>query len=152
MFDVFGEFDSAMEINMAAEGLKEEGDIENLRKLAEENGLQYYVEDYIAGLSDELCDVITAAIGKLSVEREAAKEWSIIADDIIGYLESNCDDIDFAAAVRKKDKRVEKVALIIMETAKKQRQKIGNSGGQVGYCGMMQGYQLIKEYYQEGAK
>ena len=32
MFDVFGEFDSYMEINMAAEGMKEEGDVKSLRE------------------------------------------------------------------------------------------------------------------------
>lgn len=39
MFDKFGEFDSAEELNKAAEGLKEEGDKESLIELAKENGI-----------------------------------------------------------------------------------------------------------------
>ena len=39
MFDKFGEFDSAEELNKAAEGLRNEGDRESLIELAKENGL-----------------------------------------------------------------------------------------------------------------
>ena len=35
----FGEFDSAEELNKAAEGFKNEGDLESLYALAEENGI-----------------------------------------------------------------------------------------------------------------
>ena len=49
MFKVFGEFESAEEINKSAEGLLEEGDKENLYVLAEENGLDKEdVDDFIA--------------------------------------------------------------------------------------------------------
>ena len=34
LFERFGEFDSVEELNMTAEGLKEEGDIESLKVLA----------------------------------------------------------------------------------------------------------------------
>ena len=40
MFDIFGEFDTFEELNMAAEGLKNEGDTDSLYKLAEENGIE----------------------------------------------------------------------------------------------------------------
>ena len=40
MFDRFGEFDSYEEINEAAEGLFNEGDLESLRLMAAENGLE----------------------------------------------------------------------------------------------------------------
>lgn len=47
MFDKFGEFDSAEELNKAAEGLKEEGDKESLIELAKENGIDPEdAEDY----------------------------------------------------------------------------------------------------------
>ena len=39
LFEKFGEFGSAEELNRAAEGLKEEGDTQGLRLLAEENGI-----------------------------------------------------------------------------------------------------------------
>lgn len=35
LFERFGEFDSVEELNMTAEGLKEEGDLESLKVLAE---------------------------------------------------------------------------------------------------------------------
>ena len=40
MFERFGEFDSAEELNLTAEGLKTEGDMESLLVLAEENGIK----------------------------------------------------------------------------------------------------------------
>ena len=39
LFERFGEFDSVEELNMTAEGLKAEGDLESLKILAVENGL-----------------------------------------------------------------------------------------------------------------
>ena len=39
MFDKFGEFDSYEEINRAAKAQLEEGDLEAIRTIAEENGL-----------------------------------------------------------------------------------------------------------------
>lgn len=47
MFEKFGEFDSCEEINMAAQGLYEEGDIKSLRALAKENGLEDMLEIYL---------------------------------------------------------------------------------------------------------
>lgn len=40
MFDKFGEFDSFSEINELAENLLNEGDIESLKVVAKENGIQ----------------------------------------------------------------------------------------------------------------
>lgn len=39
MFDKFGEFDSYEEINRAAKAQLEEGDLEAIKTIAEENGL-----------------------------------------------------------------------------------------------------------------
>ena len=47
MFDKFGEFDSFSEINELAENLLNEGDIESLKVVAKENGIQY-IKDQIA--------------------------------------------------------------------------------------------------------
>ena len=47
MFEKFGEFDSCEEINMAAQGLYEEGDIKSLHALAKENGLENMLEIYL---------------------------------------------------------------------------------------------------------
>lgn len=148
MFETFGEFDSYLEINMAAEGLKEEGDLKSLRKLAKENGLQDFVEDYMNGDLPELCNVFTAAIGKLEVEKKDADKWGVFADDIADYLASHCDDVEFAAAVRKMGKRIKTAAARVEAEAKKNR--ISIPGGTCNYCGPMKGYQLIRDYYREG--
>ena len=46
MWDKFGEFDSAEELNRAAAAQKAEGDREALIMLAEENGIDYAVDIY----------------------------------------------------------------------------------------------------------
>lgn len=146
LFEIFGEFDSYMEINEAAEGLKMEGDLENLRKLAKENGLELDVEDYINGEMDELCDPISAAIGKLAIENK--EENNYMYSNVIDYLSSNCDEIELALAIRKKGKRVKEAAVKVMEEAKKHM--ISMPGGKCGYCGEAKGFQIIKNYYLEG--
>lgn len=152
MFEIFGEFDSHMEINMAAEGLLEEGDLEGLRKLAEENGLSDYTENYINGETDKLCDAITAALGKLDIEKENAREWAALADDVVDYIKGHCDDVDFAMAVRKKGKYITKAAERVEAEAKKHTVLMPDGKGKCHYCGPMKGYQLIKEYYTGGGR
>ena len=71
MFEKFGEFDSAEEINKSAEGLKAEGDTESLLALAKENGIdEDDVYDYLDDVVDELCNPLMAAMGKLQVEAD----------------------------------------------------------------------------------
>ena len=86
MFEKFGEFDSCEEINMAAQGLYEEGDTKSLHALAKENGLEDMLEIYLEQTPDDitsgevwLCDPISAAIGKLKVEQKEASNWSFLA-------------------------------------------------------------------------
>ena len=68
MFEKFGEMSSYKEINTLAENLSNEGDLESLRAMAEENGIPGdYVELYINGDIPYLCDIPTAAIGKLDI-------------------------------------------------------------------------------------
>ncbi len=145
LFKVFGEFDSYEEINKAAAGLFAEGDMENLKKLAEENGLEEDLQFYIDGGTTELCDPITAAFGKLKVEREQAKDNYVIMA-VIDYLEANCDDMELALAIRKKGKRASAMYKIIEDEAKKNRS--GNSG----VCSDMRAFQLTREYYRGGGK
>ena len=75
MYEIFGEMDSAEEINAAASGLKDEGDQENLFRLAEENGIDSaFVDMYLDGTMENLCcDAATAALGKIDVETAALK-------------------------------------------------------------------------------
>ncbi len=155
MFEKFGEFDSCEEINMAAQGLYEEGDIESLHVLAEENGLEDMLEIYLQQEEEDilngevwLCDPVTAAIGKLEIEKKAAADWKILADDVAGYLMGNCDDEAFARCIRKEGKRIEEAAERIAKEAKSNTVTLPG-GGRCSYCGPMKGYQIIKEYYME---
>ena len=69
LFAKFGEFDSAEEINRAATAQLKEGDLEAVRMIAKENGIDdMSAEDFIRGDWPELCSPFMAAIGKLEVE------------------------------------------------------------------------------------
>lgn len=108
MFEKFGEFDSVEELNAAAEGQKEEGDMEALIGLAVENGLdQGDAEDYMDSVVDQLANPLMAALGKLKVESEHVKCTEIM-EDWLDYIKSQCmDHEEVARAVRKKDKSLE---------------------------------------------
>ena len=107
MFEKFGEFDSAEEINATAEGLKAEGDKESLYAMAEENGLEKEdVEDYLDGYTSELVNPLMAAFGKLEVEERELRPKHIMVD-WVNYIKSQCADKETVArAVRKKGKSV----------------------------------------------
>lgn len=143
LFEKFGEFDSYIEINEAAKGLFQEGDTKSLRELAKENGLEEEVKWYLNGETEELCDALSAALGKLKVERR--EENSLFYDDVADYLMANCDDVDFAMAVRRTGKRMEEAAGLIWEEANKNTATV--HGKTCNYCGPMRGYQMIREYY-----
>lgn len=77
----FGEFKSVEELNLCAEGLKEEGDLESLKKLAEENGID--VEDaidYFDGIYPEFTNAILAAVGKIDKEMSELNLGEILQD------------------------------------------------------------------------
>jgi hypothetical protein len=105
MFEKYGEFDSAEEINAKAAELKVLGDRAALRELAMENGLDPEdAEDYADGIiEDDLCTVFMAAQGKIKVEMEAMKltrEFEMLADE----LQAEIQDLKLAAGVRRKGK------------------------------------------------
>ena len=55
MYEIFGEFNGVDELNESALGLRNEGDLENIKVLAKENGIpECYVEMFIAGDMDIL--------------------------------------------------------------------------------------------------
>lgn len=105
MFDKFGEFDSFEEINRAAEAQRAEGDLEALKVLAEENGLDPEdAEDYFDGAMGELCTESAAALGKLRIEKTDMKlerEFVMLTEE----LEKACmEDPAVAAGVRRSGK------------------------------------------------
>lgn len=108
MFDRFGEFDSVEELNAAAEGQKEEGDMEALKALAVENGLDPEdAEDYMNGTWSQLANPRTAALGKLKVEAEHVKCAEIMGD-WLDYIKDQCiEREEMQRAARKKGKSLE---------------------------------------------
>ena len=157
MFEVFGEFDSAEEINLTASGLKEEGDLEGLKKLAVENGLdEEDAEDYADGAMDELVNIKGAAIGKLDVECTELKPKEII-EDWVEYIKAECMWSDkMAEAVRRKGKSLKgciaKLLLWSFKNCYAVDKEILKEAGvtpgcKMGIPGMGRAKQLIREYY-----
>lgn len=105
MFDKFGEFDSAEELNRAAAAQKAEGDGEALAALAEENGIDREdAEDYMDGCADELATPLMAAMGKLKVEIGDLKLNMVLLDWVM-ELQAECTESgELARAVRNKGK------------------------------------------------
>jgi len=109
MFEKFGEFNSHEELNLAAEGLFNEGDMDSIRRLAQENGIEVEIVNlYIEGEIPELCDAMIAAAGKLNIEKleKSIKDYNnkIPADPIVEYLLARCEQVELAKAIRRKEK------------------------------------------------
>lgn len=107
MFDKFGELNSCEEINELAENLFNEGDIDSLKVMAKENGIQEdFVEMYLQGDILVLCDALTAALGKIDIEAAELKPKEIM-EDWVEYLRGQCvEDNTLARQVRKKRKKL----------------------------------------------
>ena len=158
MFDKFGEFNSAEEINKTAEGLFNEGDSTSLYEMAKENGIEKeYVDMYLAGDIPGLCDVLTAALGKIDVEVADLKPKEIM-EDWVEYLRGQCMENEILAfSVRKKGKSLKGcIAALLMWSFKNQQpidkgivKAAGISAGKVtlGIPGMGRAKELIRDYY-----
>ncbi len=107
MFDKFGEFDSAEELNRAAAAQFAGGDEQAIYDIAEENGIDKEdAEDFMDGIIPELVTVRTAAIGKLKVEAEEYHLKGLLGE-WVDELRALCmEDEEFAKAVRKKNKEL----------------------------------------------
>lgn len=147
MYDKFGEFDSAEELNQAAAGLLSEGDITSLKELGLENGIdEADVEDYIDGCADEFATVSMAAFGKLAAEEKSIKdkkEYQQAARIIFPMVRGLCLKESFCRAVMKKGKR----AMNVYEAMKKEasNHKIGNMATACGTDRELSN--IIKAYY-----
>lgn len=158
MFDKFGEFDSAAEMNASAEGLLEEGDTDSLYILAEENGIDREdAQDYIDGAVPELANVLMAAYGKLAVEAKELKPYEIMGD-WLQYIKVRCqEDPEMAAAVRRKGKSLKECIGALLKWSFQNQRNIdkdiikaaGVNAGRVtlGIPGMGRAKQIITEYY-----
>lgn len=163
MFDKFGEFDSYEEINKKADELFNNGDMDSIRKLAEENGIDKEdAEDFIDGVIDELTTPLVAAVGKLKVESEELKLKGIL-QDWVDEIHSMCaDNMEFAKAVRKQGKDLagyiaktaesgyENRVVVdkkIVEKAKKIKSVIGNHEFAIGIPDKKTRRELATAYY-----
>lgn len=157
MFETFGEL-TAEEINKTAEGLKNEGDINNLIVLAKENGIdEMYARLYIEDELDQLCDVASAALGKLAIEEADLKPVEII-EDWVAYIKGSClDDENIAVAVRKKGKNLKGCIAELLKWSFKNAYNVdkdiikaagvSNATVKMGIPGIGTAKKLIKEYY-----
>lgn len=103
MFEKFGEFDSAEELNKKAAELK--SDVEEVKKLAVENGLEPEdAEDYCTGATGELATLLMAALGKLEAEEKDLKLTGILKDWSDEVKKTCTESESMARAVRKKGK------------------------------------------------
>lgn len=122
MFEKFGEFDSAEELNRAAAAQKEQGHEEALYILAEENGIDREdAEDYYDGALDVLVTPAMAAIGKLAAESKDLKLGGVLLD-WMDELRTMCiEDESFARAVRRKGKGLDGYIALTAEEGYKNR-------------------------------
>lgn len=158
LYDKFGEFDSADEINASAEGLFNEGDYENIKVLAKENGIEKdFVDMYLSGDIPVLCDTTSAALGKLEVEASELKPVEIM-EDWLEYIKMCCaDEAEMAKAVRAKGKSLKGCMASLLAWSFKARYKvdaeivkqarIGGARVEMGIPGMGTAKRLIREYY-----
>lgn len=158
MFDKFGEFDSAEEINATAAGLLEEGDLEGLREMAKENGFdEDDVQDYIDGIYPELANTYTAAWGKLDVEMKELKVCEIM-EDWVQYIRIRMEEEEeMQRAIRKKGKSLKGCIAELMKWGFKNQYPINDeikkaadvtaSKVTLGIPGMGTAKKIIAKYY-----
>lgn len=163
MFEKFGEFDSYEEINELAINLSNEGDTDSVYALAQENGIPREIaEMFIAGDAPEICDAMTAAIGKVDVECDTLKPKEIMAD-WVEYIKSCCFGSDeMARAVRRKGKTLEGCIAELLKWSFGHQKEIDKkiltaakvTAGRVtlGIPGMARAKKIIRNYYMGGGK
>lgn len=163
MFDRFGEMNSFEEINELAENLFNEGDLESIKIVATENGIpEEYAEMYIQGEIPFLCDLLTAALGKIDVEFKGLN-LSGIMEDWTEYLRAQCmEDETMAVAVRKKDKKLKGMIGQLLKWSFENAQDVpkeileaaGVKGARVklGIPGMGTAKAIIRKYYLGGKR
>ena len=158
MFDKFGEFDSADEINKAAVAQLAEGDTDAIYAMAKENGIDVEeADDFIDGLTKELCGPLMAANGKLDVEEAELQPYEIMKD-WVQYIRMRCLEApEMALAVRRKGKSLRECIAALLKwsfaNAKDVDKDIIKAAGisaprvTLGIPGMGQAKKIITEYY-----
>ena len=158
LYGKFGEFDSADGLNELAGNLLKEGDKASIKALAKENGIpEEFAKMFISGDIPVLCDVQTAAVGKIDVEAKELKPQDIMAD-WTEYIKAVCmEDEAMAVAVRKKDKSLKGCIAALLKWSFGHQQPVDKdilkeakvSAGKVtlGIPGQATARKLIRGYY-----
>ncbi len=163
MYEKLGEFDSAEEMCTLAENLFNEGDMESIRTLAKENGIDEMIVDaYIEGFEPKFVDAAEAAVGKIEVETTALKPKDIMVDWCEYIKTSSMDDEEMARAVRRKGKSLKGCIGAILKWAFAHQQAVDKdiikaAGVQaskitLGMPGRAEANKIIREYYLGAGK
>ena len=129
MFEKYGEFNSAEEINRKAEELFNMQDLDGIRALAAENGIPHeFAQAYCEGDLPELCDRLTTAVGKLEVEEQEIVMVGVM-EDWLNYIQAQCmESEEMAAAVRHKGRNLKDcLGKILLWSLMNQKERGGSS-------------------------
>lgn len=162
MINMFEKFDTVEELNRAAADKLKTGNIEEIMKLAMENGLEKEdAEDYINGVVNELATPLLAAVGKLNMEsRELGLKG--IVNDWKEYVTELCtEDEKMCAGVMKKNKSLNECMARLLRFAFDNKAKLNDRivtaanlkpPIYLGIPNRSEARNIIKEYYTEGIK
>ncbi|MCI7610914.1 MAG: hypothetical protein MST02_17910 [Enterocloster clostridioformis] len=157
MFDKFGEFDSADEMNRAAAAQRKEGDNEAILAIAEENGIDREdAIDFIDGCVAAFVTPLMAAHGKLDIEAKELQPYEIM-EDWLQYIKLRCaEEPEMAVAVRRKGKSLKGCIAALLEWSMKNQRPVDseilkavgiNYKVTLGIPGMGRAKKIITEYY-----
>ncbi|MFQ7876327.1 hypothetical protein [Enterocloster sp.] len=157
MFDKFGEFDSADEMNRAAAAQRKEGDNEAILVIAEENGIDKEdAMDFIDGCVAAFVTPLMAAYGKLDIEAKELNPYEIM-EDWLQYIKLRCaEEPEMAVAVRRKGKSLKGCIAALLEWSMKNQHPVDsdilkavkiNYKVTLGIPGMGRAKKIITEYY-----
>lgn len=163
LYQKFGEFGSAKEINDLAVNLLKEGDKKSIKALAEENGIpKEFAEMFIQGDIEDLCDAYTAAYGKIDAECKDLKPVGIMVD-WAEYIKTCClEEETMAEAVREKGRSIKGCIGKLLEWSFKNQKEVdkeiikaaGVNASKVtfGMPGQAEARKIIRDYYLGGRK
>lgn len=175
LYEKFGEFDSAEEINRAALAQISQGDYEAVKTIAKENGIdEGEAQDFLEGIYPELCGPFSAAVGKLHVEAEALglpMTMQLWVEHIILMMEKDLDledglDEVLMKGIRRKGKNMaELFGKLIVETSRTRKntpaeivtaaRKIDSSIPStlpIGDISKKRFEEIVREYYVDPAR
>ena len=160
MFEKFGEFNSAEELNTIAETMLEEGKERDILDLCKENGIdEDDATDFLDGVVGELCTPLMAAVGKLKVEAEALKLPASMEGYVFMMNDMASIEKDLQIGIRKKGKKLVVVLGELLKESSKNRvalpKEITAAAGikttvYVGDVDRTTFKKIVRKYYTEG--